>query len=130
MGFPPKTAWNTRKQHLLPMSMCVSHGLVCMGTWGNKDCCPIERKHGFMQMGAWGSPSCANSAVFDHFHSFFRLAMPWNLKWIFFTLYCLQIPSKNHCLQYSYTRSFTGCLDLLIYMISHYKTPLELHDLG
>jgi len=38
-----------------------------------------------------------NATIFDHFFSpFFYLAMPWNLKWIFFTLYCLQIPYKNH----------------------------------
>lgn len=48
------------------------------------------------RMCASSSPSCANFVVFVHFRSFFRLAIPWSLKWIFFTLYCIQIPFKNH----------------------------------
>lgn len=67
------------------------------------------------------------------FRSFFRLETPRNLKWIFFTLYCLQKPYKNYCPSISYTLSFTWCVDLLNYMISHYKTlktRMKLHDLG
>jgi len=30
------------------------------------------------------------------FQSLFHLVMPWNFKWFFFTLYCLQMSSKNH----------------------------------
>jgi len=88
--------------------------LRCRGTWSRHK----------------GSLSSAISCVFV---PFFHLETPMNLKWIFFTLYCLQIPSRNHWSSISYPWSFKWWLDLSIYMISHYKTvktPMKLHDLG
>jgi len=86
---------------------------------------------------AWVTPMTSLDvgvlAFFARFQLFFRLKTPRNLKWIFFTLYCLQKSSKNHRLQSSYPWSFTWCLYLSIYMISHFKrlkTPMRLHDLG
>jgi len=82
-----------------------------MGIWDIKKCCLMRR-------GTWGNASSVNFAVFVLFFlSFFHLKMLWNLKWIFFILYCLQRPIKTIDLQSSYPRPFTWCLVLLIYMI-------------
>jgi len=86
---------------------------------------------------AWVTPRTSLDVgilvFFSRFQSFSRLKTLRNLKWIFFTLYCLKKSSKNQWLQSSYPWSFTWCLDLSIYMISHFKTlktPMRLHDLG
>jgi len=87
-----------------------------------------QNSHGHAQEAHEAAPVAQNFALSSCFQSFFRLETPRNLKWLFFTLYCLQEPSRNHWLQSSYPWSFTWYLDLSIYMISHYKTlktPLE-----
>jgi hypothetical protein len=92
------------------------------------DCSQTQMAHGQVQMAPEAVPKVRILAFSSRFQLFFRLETPRNLKWIFFTLYCLQKPSKNHWLQSSYPWSFTWCLDLSIYTISHYKTlktPME-----
>ena len=47
----------------------------------------------------------------------FLLAMSWNVKWIFFTLYCLQRPSENH-----WSSNFISLILYLMYCFAY------LHD--
>ena len=68
---------------------------------------------------------------------FFYHSSVWKLLWTWNEFALLFIVFKNLLrttrLQTSYHWSFTWCLDLLIYMISYYKTlktPMEYHDPG
>jgi len=78
--------------------------------------------------GAHGCPCVRNLAFLFRFRSFFCLETPKNLKWIFFTLYHLQQLSKNHWSS-SFISLILHMMSLSIYIISHYKTPMELNDL-
>lgn len=65
------------------------------------------------------------------FNVFFHLAMPWNFKWIFCTLYCLQMSSKNHqtstfILLILHLMSYF--VDLHGFSLKRLNTPLKLHD--
>jgi len=72
------------------------------------------------------TPEAASQVRFlafsSFFWSFFHLKTLRNLKSIFFTLYCLQQSFKNPWSSIFHPWSFTWCLDLMIYMIPHYKT--------
>jgi hypothetical protein len=93
---------------------------------------PGAKEHGTSMWAPEADTQVRFLAFSSRFRSFFRLKTPRNLKWIFFTLYRLQQPFKNHWSSISYHWSFTWCLDLLICMIPHYKTlktHIWLHDL-
>jgi len=76
-------------------------------------------------------PSLRILACSSRFGLFFRLETLRNLKWFFFSL-CIVFKKflRTIGLKPSYPWSFMWCLDLSIYMISHYKTPMNLYDLG
>jgi len=84
-----------------------------------------SQMHGLMVHACAGA---SEATPHVRFRLFFRLRTSMNLKWIFFSLYCLQQPSKNPWSSISYHWSFTWCLDLSTYITL--KTLLELHDLG
>lgn len=78
-------------------------------------------------MCASGSLSCANFVVFVPFRAFFRLAIPWSLKWIFFSLYCIQIPFKNHwyLIFISSILHLVSCFaDMHDFSLKRHKTPM------
>jgi len=84
--------------------------------------CPRCRGAWCRHKGSWGSPQVLFLAFSFLFRSFFHLKTPRNLKWISFTLYCLQQPSKNPWSSILHPWSCAWCLDVMIYMIPHYKT--------
>ena len=56
----------------------------------------MHEAHGLCEGCEWGSSRVRILVISSRSQSFFCLETPRNLKWIFFTLYCLQKPYKNH----------------------------------
>jgi len=96
MGFPPKTVWKTSKQQLLVISM---HGCMVWCAWAHettRNVVPCAGEHGSCAGADKIAPPVQILRFSTLFRVFFHLAMPWNFKWFFFTLYCLEISYKNH----------------------------------
>jgi len=103
-----------------PKSLGLKPSLWWLGLWWLGD------SVGRINRGSW-APVAASPIQFLAFsfcfQSFFHWDTPRNLKWIFFTLHCLKKKSyRNPWSSISYQWSFTRCLDLSIYIVSHYKT--------
>jgi len=85
-AFCTDPTWKTRKLPFLDAARRRAHRI------GRR---APEAQGGMYQAHAAAPP--AEILVFSScFRSFFRLETLRNLKWIFFTLNCLQKPSKNH----------------------------------
>jgi len=73
--------------------------------------------HGHALMAHEAAHCVRNLTFLSRFRLFFRLETPMNVKWIFFTLYFLQKPSKN------YWNSIF--ISLILYVMSWF---VDLHD--
>jgi len=80
-GFQPKQLEKQAINTPCTNTMRMPYDLRSRGTWGSRQGC-------LMHMGTYGSPSCANSIVFIAFSSILPSCNAFDLKWIFFTLYC------------------------------------------